>query len=452
MWTPQSWQNCPLEQQADYPDSAHLERVITELSALPPLVSANEINQLKARIAAAGRGEAFLLQGGDCAESFSDCKPEKIHNKLNIMLHMSVLAMYGLGKPVTRIGRMAGQYAKPRSAHTETQAGLSLPAYRGDLINDSTFSPSARQPDPERLLKGYSLASLTLNYIRSHAGEQLGQLLTPAQWQAADLIGSSAQGWHFQLLNEVQRALALVEQLAPAALQPLNEFYTCHEALHLHYEQSLSRPFNGQWYNLSTHMPWVGMRTAKPDSGHIEYLRGIANPIAIKVGPRMSQQWLEAILDKLNPLNEPGRISLITRMGAQQVEQKLPPLIEAVQRSGHHVTWICDPMHGNTEVTSSKVKTRHFDNICAEMASAYAIHQAFGSILGGIHLELTGESVTECIGGACSLTEDDLSHAYHSLVDPRLNARQALELTLNLMRIAAEQGVQNGFSQLSAAE
>ncbi|WMS86645.1 3-deoxy-7-phosphoheptulonate synthase class II [Pleionea litopenaei] len=451
MWTPDSWQKCPVEQQADYSDNHRLQQVTHELSSLPPLVSAHEVDRLQSYIAQAARGEVFLLQGGDCAESFEDCNPATIHRKLNVMLQMSLMLMYGLGKPVIRVGRMAGQYAKPRSAHTETVDGVSLPAYRGDLINQSDFNQQSRQPDPDRLLKGYSLASLTLNYIRAHSDQQLSDLLLPERWSANELLGATAQTWQQKMLDEALQAYTLIERLSPQALFPLTEFFTCHEALHLHYEQALSRQTNNQWYNLSTHLPWVGMRTAKPDSGHIEYLKGIENPIAIKVGPRMSVEWLLQILATINPNNIPGRVTLITRMGHRQIHQKLPPLIEALQHHQTAVTWICDPMHGNTELTRSGVKTRFFHKITEELQSAFKIHQQLGSTLGGVHLELTGDAVTECIGGTCAIAENDLSRAYHSLVDPRLNLHQSLELTLDFLKLTQEQGIKSGFQQQTSS-
>lgn len=447
MWSPTSWQSKTLEQQADYKDESALDQVIAELSQLPPLVSPREVSRLKELNARAARGEVFLLQGGDCAETFADCKPKAIHRKVQLMLQMSLLLTYGLGKPIVRVGRMAGQYAKPRSAHTETVDGVSLPCYRGDLINDATFCPQKREPDPARLLKGYSLASLTLNYIRTIDHDAFQAFCQPDFWDPEQLFGKQASPFIQEQLLEVRKAFSLIQHLTPKNWLRQLDFFTCHEALHLHYEQALTRNIEGRWFNLSTHMPWVGMRTAKPGSGHIEYLRGIENPVAIKVGPRMSSDWLIALCKELNPSNEAGRITLITRLGSQLVAKQLPELIQAVRSEKLTVTWCCDPMHGNTEVTERGVKTRHFDNIVSELSQTLAIHLQHHSHLGGMHLELTGEAVTECIGGHCAIDEHDLQRAYHSLVDPRLNHNQALELTLHLMESYKKQEVNSQATQ-----
>ncbi len=446
MWTPSSWQSKPLEQQADYPDKTQLELVTDELSRLPPLVSPQEVLKLRELTAKAASGEVFLLQGGDCAESFVDCNPAAISRKLQLMLQMSLLLMYGLRRPVIRVGRMAGQYAKPRSAHTETRDGISLPCYRGDLINDIEFVESLRQPDPARLLKGYSLASLTLNYIRTIGTEQLEYFCTPQSWEPEALLGGKVSEPYCSILEQVQQSFALLNSLATTPFKELEQFYTCHEALHLHYEQALTRQHKNAWYNLSTHMPWVGMRTAKPDSAHIEYLRGIENPVAIKVGPRMTAEWLAEICLRLNPKNELGKITLITRLGHDKVDELLPPLIESVKKQGLSVTWCSDPMHGNTQITPEGVKTRHFDHIASELNQVIQLHQEHESVLGGVHLELTGEAVTECIGGHCLINERDLHKDYRSLVDPRLNHNQAIELALNLIKSQQNQGIRTGFN------
>jgi 3-deoxy-7-phosphoheptulonate synthase len=448
-WSPTSWQNKLLEQQADYPDPAALEQVIAELSQLPPLVSAQEVTRLKELNARAAQGEVFLLQGGDCAETFADCKPDAIHRKVQLLLQMSLLLTYGLGKPIVRVGRMAGQYAKPRSAHTETLNGVSLPCYRGDLINDVQFNLQQRTPDPARLLKGYSLASLTLNYIRTIDHDAFQKFCSAEYWNAEQLFGKDASPFIRAQLQDVSRAFTLIQHFTPKHWLRQLDFYTCHEALHLHYEQALTRKIEGQWFNLSTHMPWVGMRTAKPNSGHIEYLRGIENPVAIKVGPRMSREWLIALCRELNPDNNPGRITLITRLGHQNVSQRLPQLIDAIQQANLSVTWCCDPMHGNTQITPQGVKTRHFSDIVSELDQTMTIHAQHQSILGGVHLELTGEAVTECMGGHCAIQEKDLQRAYHSLVDPRLNHNQALELTLHLIESYKKQHVNNPTSPFS---
>ncbi|WP_205859096.1 3-deoxy-7-phosphoheptulonate synthase class II [Pleionea sediminis] len=435
MWTPTSWQSMPQEQQADYPDKQQLNKTIEELSLLPPLVSASEVLELRELTAKAAIGDVFLLQGGDCAESFIDCNQASINRKLQLITQMSLLMMYGLGQPVVRIGRMAGQYAKPRSAHTETIDGTSLPSYRGDLINEVLFCPIKREPDPERLLKGYSLASLTLNYIRTNNKEQIDRFCEPERWQSDAMASLRQKPEYEKTIEAVRHSFSMLKALSPGLSKSLDSFYTCHEALHLHYEQALTRKVGNKWFNLSTHMPWVGMRTAKPDSAHIEYLRGIENPIAIKVGPRMTQKWLSNIIERLNPENSAGRITLITRLGSDKVAKLLPPLIECIKDRNYAVTWVCDPMHGNTRVTKKGIKTRHLTDIVSEVRQSLEIHKSHESVLGGIHLELTGENVTECIGGVCSVSENDLNRAYRTLVDPRLNASQATELALEMVKI-----------------
>ena len=334
------------------------------------------------------------MQGGDCAESFQDCRTDVIQNKLKILLQMSHLLHRSMKKPIIPVGRIAGQYAKARSSDVETINGVTLPSYRGDLINSPGFNADAREPNPHLLLQGYHCASETLSIIRS-----------------------------------------LLTKKTASTRHPV-DFFTSHEALHLHYEQALTRcnKPNGRWYNLSTHLPWIGMRTAHLDSAHLEFLRGVENPIGIKIGPQATPAWINAIVGRLNPKQEEGRILLISRMGAANIRAHLPPLIEAVKTLNTPVTWSCDPMHGNTETTHNGTKTRHFDNILLELQQALCIHRELGSHLGGVHFELTGENVTECIGGARGLTETDLSHAYHSLVDPRLNYEQSLEIAAQLSR------------------
>ncbi|MCO7225718.1 3-deoxy-7-phosphoheptulonate synthase class II [Pleionea sp. CnH1-48] len=441
MWTPDSWQTKRLEQQPDYQDRRAFNSVINELNTLPPLVSPKEVARLKELNAKASRGEAFILQAGDCAESFADCNQISINRKLQVILQMSALLMYSQGKPVVQIGRMAGQYAKPRSAHTETKAGLSLPCYRGDLINDIEFSKAARTADPSRLLKGYSLASLTLNYIRAFGSEQVKTFLQPDAWTEEKLLGLS-NSRYAPLIQPIQQSMTMLGHIQQYPHPFLSEFFTCHEALHLHYEQALTRQQqNGEWYNLSTHLPWVGMRTAKPDSAHIEYLRGITNPVAIKVGPRMSSNWLLEICQALNPDNQAGKLMLITRLGVDRVQDKLPELIRHIQSNKLNVTWCCDPMHGNTVVTDKGQKTRPFESIVKEMQETFEIHQALNSCLGGLHLELTGDHVVECTGGVHHASADDVKTGYRSLVDPRLNPSQAIELLLQLVLSQHKRGV-----------
>lgn len=436
-WSPTSWRNFSYQQAAEYPDPPQLESVVEQLSFLPPLVTPGEIINLKKAIVLAGRGKAFILQGGDCAESFHDCRPEIINNKLKIMLQMSLVLLHGMRKPIIRVGRIAGQYAKPRSSDFETIDGISLPSYRGDLVNSPQFDAHARQPNPKLLLQAYSCAAITLNYIRALLNGGFADLNHPHQWDLRFVEHSSQASEYNQIVKNIAGSIEFLEAIDGVRNSSINkvDFYTSHEALHLHYEQAQTHAIKeGLWYNLSTHLPWVGMRTAAQDSAHLEFIRGIANPVGIKIGPTVSRDWLEEILHTLNPKREEGRLVLITRLGAQHIAKCLPPLIETVKDSNIPVTWCCDPMHGNTETTADGIKTRHFDNILSELKQALRIHHQLGSHLGGVHFELTGENVTECIGGARGLNEDDLKKAYHSLVDPRLNYEQSLEMALQLSR------------------
>ncbi|MBI2380758.1 MAG: 3-deoxy-7-phosphoheptulonate synthase class II [Gammaproteobacteria bacterium] len=436
MWRPDSWASKPLlTQQARYPDESALARATDELSGLPPLVTVAEVERLKAQLAEAAAGRRFVLQGGDCAESFADCSTASITNKLKILLQMSLVLVHGLETPIVRIGRIAGQYAKPRSDELETRDGISLPSYRGDLINGAEFTPESRTPDPRRLLTGYSLAALTLNYIRALTESGFADLGHPENWDLDFVQHSPLAGEYRDLVDELKHNLRFFELVAggrPPELKRV-DFYTSHEALHLHFEQAMTRDQDGRWYNLSTHFPWVGMRTAQLDSAHVEYARGIANPLGLKVGPGVKPEELLRLLDVLDPRQEPGRITLIHRMGAGKIAQGLPPLLKAVQASGRRPLWIADPMHGNTASTSAGYKTRRFNDILAELEQAFALHAEAGSRLGGVHFELTGDDVTECLGGARGLKEADLRRAYKSLVDPRLNYEQALEMALSIV-------------------
>ncbi len=438
-WQPDSWHQLIAAQQAVYDDSQALSQVIGELSQLPPLVSVNEIDDLRLRIASAAKGESFVLQGGDCAEMFSDCNADVITGKLKILIQMSLILVYGLKKPVTKIGRLAGQYAKPRSQQTEMINGQELPCYRGDLINSAEVDLAARRADPKRLLKGYSFASLTLNYIRTLFDDHFSDLSNIDNWDLDFVSHSSREKEYQAIIQQIKISQSLINNLAPQNLtQKLDDkIFTCHEALHLHYEQALTRQQNnGQWYNLSTHLPWIGMRTCQLDSAHVEYMRGIANPIAVKIGPAMSSEHLLHLCDQLDPDNQPGRLTLITRFGAEKIEQHLAPLIKALQKQDRQPLWCCDPMHGNTCTTQQGVKTRNFDDIIKELTRAIQIHRDASSHLGGVHFELTGDHVTECTGGARGLTELDLARRYKSLVDPRLNADQSLEMAMRLIQLS----------------
>jgi 3-deoxy-7-phosphoheptulonate synthase len=437
-WTPSSWTARPAQQQVGYDDQAQLARVIEEIGRLPPLVTSWEIERLRGELARAARGDAFVLQGGDCAESFDDCRSEPIAAKLKILLQMSLVLVHGTRKPVIRIGRIAGQYAKPRSADVETRGDVTLPAYRGDIINRDGFTAADRAPDPMLMLRAYERAGLTLNFIRSLVEGGFADLHHPEYWDVSFAKGTPNQAQYERIVDSIRESLNFVAAITGVESEVLRrvDVFTSHEALALPYEQAQTRrvPRRPGWYNLSTHFPWIGMRTAALDGAHVEFFRGIQNPIGIKVGPAMTKDWLLGLLAALDPAHQPGRITLIARMGAAQVAAKLPPLIEAVRGAGRQVLWMCDPMHGNTETTAGGIKTRRFDNIVDELERSFALHTELGSRLGGVHIELTGEDVTECTGGARGLSDLDLERAYKSRVDPRLNYEQALECAMRIAR------------------
>jgi len=437
-WSPDSWHKCNALQQATYSDEQHLQEVLRELGNLPPLVTSWEINSLREQITEAQQGRRFMLQGGDCAENFSECTSPLITNRLKVLLQMSVVLIHGLQMPVIRVGRYAGQYAKPRSSDTETRQGVTLPSYRGDLVNSVEFTPQARTPDPRRLLQAHASSALTMNFVRALVDGGFADLHHPEYWDLSWVEHSPLAEEFHKLAENIGRSLKFLETVSgqPAGSLRRVDFFTSHEALHLHYEQAVTRqvPRQWGWFNMSTHFPWIGMRTAALDGAHVEYFRGIRNPLGIKVGPGMTADWLCGLLEILNPARETGRIVLIHRMGETQIEEKLPPLIQAVQNTGSPVLWICDPMHGNTESTESGIKTRRFHKIMAEIDLAFDIHGASHSRLGGVHLELTGEDVTECTGGARDLSEEDLKRAYRSTVDPRLNYEQSLEVAMLIVK------------------
>jgi 3-deoxy-7-phosphoheptulonate synthase len=438
LWTPDSWQRLPALQQPVYKDTAQLAQVLAELARLPPIVVSWEIDQLKDELAAAQRGERFLLQGGDCAESFGDCCSDTIARKLKILLQMSVVLLHGLKKPVIRVGRIAGQFAKPRSADTETRDGTTLPSYRGDLVNRAAFTAADREPDPELLLRGYERAALTLNFVRALVDGGFADMHHPEYWDLGFLQHAKLRDAYRRIIESISDSLDFYAAISGSPVHDASQvrFYASHEGLHLLYEQAQTRYLKRRrrWYNLSTHMPWIGLRTARPEGAHIEYFRGIANPIAVKVGEGTDAATLAALVRILNPDDEPGRLTLIHRFGAARIEAALPPMIHAVHETGQRVLWISDPMHGNTEATPQGVKTRRFENILAEVEAAFRIHEDAGSVLGGVHFELTGDDVTECTGGARGLTDVDLARAYHTTVDPRLNYEQALELAMLIGR------------------
>ena len=441
-WHPGSWRARPALQMPTYPDAEALAEVQEELRSLPPLVTSWEILALKQQLAEAQEGRRFLLQGGDCAENFAECSSDVISNRLKVLLQMSLVLVHGLKLPVVRVGRFAGQYAKPRSADMEVRDGVELPSYRGDIVNGPAFTAQARIPDPRRMVKAHARSAMTMNFVRSLIDGGFADLHHPEYWGLGWVKQSPLAGEYQKMVAGIGDAVRFMETLAGAQVHNLNrvDFYTSHEALLLPYEEAQTRqvPRQWGWFNLSTHFPWVGMRTAALDGAHTEYFRGIRNPIAVKVGPSVTPDQLLRLIDVLNPDDEPGRLSLIHRMGATQVADKLPSLLDAVKRDGRRVLWICDAMHGNTESTSNGYKTRRFDNIRSEIEQSFDIHAAAGTRLGGVHLELTGEDVTECIGGARDLTEVDLVRAYRSAVDPRLNYEQALETAMLIVRKHAQ--------------
>lgn len=431
-WTPDSWRSKPASQQPKYEDPAELDHVLAHLSRLPPLVTSWEVVKLRERLATAQAGQAWVLQGGDCAESFSDCEAEAIASKLKLLLQMSLVLIFGSRQPVIRIGRIAGQYAKPRSSDTETKNNLTLPSYRGDLINHSEFTPEARRNDPQQLLRGYERAALTLNFIRALSEGGFADLHHPENWKLTFVSQRTEHQRYRDLCNSIGHALEFFDAILSQPVPDLQrvDFYTSHEALHLNYEHALTRKSvrDGLWYNMGTHLPWIGERTRSLDQAHIELLRGIENPIGVKVGPTATPEQVIELVRILNPENQPGRITLIHRIGSAKVDQLLPSLVEGVLKSRLNVLWICDPMHGNTVSAQTGHKTRRFDDVLAELRSAFAVHRSVGSRLGGVHLELTGENVTECVGGASGLSESDLHTAYNTTCDPRLNYEQSLEI------------------------
>ncbi|TZF91637.1 class II 3-deoxy-7-phosphoheptulonate synthase [Cognatilysobacter lacus] len=437
-WSVRSWRTRPAEQMPRYADPVELEGALAELGRLPPLVTSWEIQSLKQQLAEAQDGKRFLLQGGDCAESFDECSSDVISNRLKVLLQMSLVLVHGMRKPVVRVGRFAGQYAKPRSADMEIIDGVSLPSYRGDIVNGPAFTPEARRPDPRRMIKAHARSAMTMNFVRALIDGGFADLHHPEYWDLGWVGHSPLADEYRHMVAAIGDAVRFMETLSGAEVHNLNrvDFYTSHEALLLPYEESMTRqvPRNWGWFDLSTHFPWIGMRTAQINGGHVEFLRGIRNPVAVKVGPSVTPDQLLRLVDVLNPEDEPGRLTFIHRMGAAHIGAKLPALLDAMRRDGRRVLWVCDPMHGNTEPTANGYKTRRFANIAGEVEQAFDLHAAAGTRLGGVHLELTGEDVTECLGGARELTELDLERAYRTCVDPRLNYEQALEIAMLIVR------------------
>ncbi len=441
-WSPASWRERPASQLPAYPDAAALAQAMDELRALPPLVTSWEILALKQQVAEAQEGRRFLLQAGDCAESFAECSSGVISNRLKVLLQMSLVLVHGLRLPVVRVGRFAGQYAKPRSTDMEVRDGVSLPSYRGDIVNAPDFTAEARAPDPRRMIKAHARSAMTMNFVRALIDGGFADLHHPEYWNL-DWVGHSPLAEEYRrMVSGIGDAVRFMETLSGSEVHNLNrvDFYTSHEALLLPYEEAQTRqvPRQWGWFNLGTHFPWIGMRTAALDGAHAEYFRGIRNPVAVKVGPSATPDALLRLIDLLNPGDEAGRLTLIHRMGAGQVADRLPALLDAVRREGRRVLWVCDPMHGNTETSSNGYKTRRFANIRSELEQSFDLHAAAGTRLGGVHLELTGEDVTECTGGARDLTDADLARAYRSNVDPRLNYEQGLEIAMLVVRKQAQ--------------
>lgn len=431
-WTPGSWRLRPAQHQPTYDDAARHEAVLKRLSQLPPLVAPGSVEHLKRLLADVAVGKRFLLQGGDCAERFEECDARTIADKLKILLQMSVVLTYGLRQPIVRVGRLAGQYAKPRSAEVEVVDGVELPVYRGDLVNGFAPTPEARRPDSERMLHAYFHAAATLNYLRALIEAGFADLHHPEHWNLGFIRESERWQEYEAIVARILDAISFMEACGSDLASALGriDFFTSHEALVLAYEEALTRPEEegGRYYNLGAHMLWVGDRTRDLDGAHVEYLRGIANPVGVKVGPTCSPEELVRLTDRLNPTNEWGRLTLITRLGADRVRDLLPGLVEAVRAADARVLWSCDPMHGNTIRTAGGMKTRDFDRILEELRATFAIHAAMGTCLGGVHFELTGEDVTECLGGARRLAEADLRTHYTTYCDPRLNDEQSLEM------------------------
>ena len=433
-WSVDSWRNFPIKQQPEYPDPSVLVDVEAGLKKLPALTNAIEARNLKSDLAKAAEGKAFVLQGGDCAESFAEFSETNLKNFFRVMLQMTMALMYGAGCPVVKIGRVAGQFAKPRSTGTEVIGGVELPSYRGDMVNGMDFTAEARVPDPQRILQVYHQSAATLNYLRSLATGGYADLRQINRWNM-DFVSNSPQGKRFQTLveriNECYEFITATG-LKPESLRELSEasFYTSHEALLLGYDACLTRQdeADGKYYCGSAHMLWIGDRTRGVDEAHVEFLRGVANPIGVKVGPTTSKDDLLRLCDILNPENEPGRLMLISRMGSTKVLESLPPLVRAVKENGAAVVWSCDPMHGNIVKTPNGFKTRKFVDILSEVRRFFDIHKGEGTHGGGVHFEMTGQNVTECLGGAQAISELDLSDRYHTHCDPRLNASQSLEL------------------------
>ncbi|MBC8337467.1 MAG: 3-deoxy-7-phosphoheptulonate synthase class II [Alphaproteobacteria bacterium] len=440
-WAPDTWRGKPALQMPQYPDAERLSAVEDNLRRMPPLVFAGEARSLKRQLARVADGQAFLLQGGDCAESFAEFHPDNIRDTFRVLLQMAVVLTFGATLPVVKVGRMAGQFVKPRSDDFETQGDVTLPSYRGDMVNGIEFTEEARIPDPDRMMQGYNQSASTLNLIRAFAQGGYADLQKVHQWNLGFVQDSPLGERYRDLANRLDETLGfmaacgITAETTPQIRE--TDFFTAHESLLLPYEQAMTRvdSTTGDWYDTSAHFLWIGDRTRQPDGAHVEFLRGIANPIGIKAGPTTDTDDLLTLIDTLNPDNEAGRLTVITRMGADSVESLLPPLVRTIEREGKKVIWVCDPMHANTEKSANGYKTRPVDRILAEVQGFFAVHAAEGTHAGGVHFEMTGQDVTECTGGAQAITEANLSARYHTHCDPRLNAKQALELAFLLAEI-----------------
>jgi 3-deoxy-7-phosphoheptulonate synthase len=439
IWTPDSWRNHPVWQMPAYPSQDELNARFEELRGYPPLVTSWEIEALRTKVANAANGNGFVLQGGDCAESFDRCNSDTIVKLLKVLLQMSFILIHEMNTPVVRIGRIAGQYAKPRSSDLEKYGDTMIPSYRGDLFNSFEPTERARQLDPSRLIEAYQKSAMTLNFIRSLTdGGGFADMHHPEYWELDFMKRNAYYKEYKQMVESIHHAIHFVEAISPNRVHTLKnvDFYTSHEALNLYYDSAQTRtvPHKPGYYNLSTHMPWVGNRTRQPDGAHIEYLRGIRNPVGIKVGPPYDTDEILHLIEHLNPKQEEGKITLITRFGKNKVQEHLPGLIRAVNRAGFQVLWSCDPMHGNTFAVDSGIKTRRFEDILEDIKQTFEVHRRENTILGGVHLEMTGRNVTECVGGANGLSEEALADNYESYCDPRLNYEQALEMAFLIAR------------------
>jgi 3-deoxy-7-phosphoheptulonate synthase len=437
-WSASSWRTKPAEQQPVYDDPQALDRALRTLARRPPLVAAGEVDRLRAALSEAAQGKRFVLQGGDCAETFASCTEQALRSKLEVLLQMSLVLTYATRRPIIRIGRIAGQYAKPRSSATERIDGREVPSYRGDIVNAEQPTLEARRADPARLLDAYGHAAASLNYLRALIEGGFADLHHPQSW-ALELVSKSPRRAAYErTMSAITDAIELMESIGASSQAALKrvEFYTSHEALLLPWEEALTRRVPGQGhYNLSAHCLWLGYRTSQLDGAHVEYLSGVRNPIAIKVGHSTPATTLCSLLARLDPTREPGRITLITRLGAGRVVAALPELVRAVAATGHPVLWSCDPMHGNTETTASGRKTRRLDAIFGELEQTFTVHAQVGSRLGGVHFEMTGEDVTECLGGSLEVREGDLDRSYETACDPRLNGSQALEMAFRIAEL-----------------